>query len=304
MRSADYTRNAATLPALYQDDAASFAQVDAFLGIADDLNEALVDTLGSLAWDIGPDAALRWPSHVPLGAGRDELMADLTARYDLLTQWFALDAPGSWGLGETGVAARRRFVSRAARLWRRRGTPRGFVDWFCTYFGIEASTERPFLLEHFKVPGGVLDAEPYTATLFVPNSSPFADYRRRLEAAQFARWYAPAHVVVRVCYVEMGRLETLLPFTSPATLPATATTTELNTYAGLIRDHATLLRELACTVVSVVDHGNGIRIYGCAEDGEEPFTPPFDPTTHTERPIDHLDVGSLPTTETTEEGPS
>jgi hypothetical protein len=304
MRSADYTRNAATLPALYQDDAASFAQVDAYLGLADDLNEALVDTLDSLSWDMGPDAAARWPAHVPLGAGRDALMEALTDRYDQLTQWFALDAPSSWGLGETGVVARRRFVSRAARLWRRRGTPRGFVDWFCTYFGIEAATERPFLLEHFKVPGGVLDAEPYTATLFVPNSAAFADYRRRLEAAQFARWYAPAHVVMRVCYVEMGRLETLLPFTSPATLPASATDDELAAYGRKIRDHATFLRELACSVVSVVDHGNGIRIFGCADDGEEPFVPPYNPAVHTERPIDHLDVGSLPTTDTTEEGPS
>lgn len=286
MRSADYTRTAATLPALYQEDAESFAQVDAFLGLVDELNEATLGAIEGLAFGLGPDAALRWPHDVPLGAGSEALLAALLARYDELTQWFAFSAPGSWGTGEGAIAARRRFLAKSARLWRRRGTPRGFVDWFCTYFDLTTQAQRPFLLEHFKVPGGVFAPEDFTGTLFVPASDTFGDYRVRLEAAQFAQWYAPAHVALRVCFVAEGFLDTLLPLTAPATLPASPTAAQITTYETAVIAHAQALRELACTVVSLVDHANGIHIYGC----------PAEPEDTAERSIDRLDVGKLPTT--------
>ncbi|MGC4174832.1 hypothetical protein [Demequina sp.] len=284
MRSADFTRTAATLPALYQDDAASFAQVDAFLGLADELAEAIVAHVDSLAFTLGPDAGASWPHDVPLGAGGAELIASLTERYDALAEWFAFDVPSSWGAGEVGLSARRRFLTKAARLWRRRGTPRGFVDWFCTYFAIDAAADRPFLLEHFKVPGGALNPGPFTATLFVPNSATFVDYRRRVEAAEFVDWYAPAHVAMRICYVAPGFLEGL---PAPATLAPTEA--DVTTFRNQLLAQLTTLRELACTVVSVIDHANGIHLYGC-----DPATIP--PTALGEpRSVDHLSVGHLPT---------
>jgi hypothetical protein len=161
------------------------------------------------------------------------------------------------------------------------------VDWFCVYFGITAPTERPYLLEHFKVPGGTFDAEPFTGTLFVPNSEPFEDYRRRLEAAQFARWYAPAHVALRVCYVDVDAIEAEVGLIDPPILDPDATDDEVAEYAGKVAQHAIDLRTLACTVVSVVNHSNGIRIYGCALDGDVP-----------ERSVDLLGLGKLPTTPT------
>lgn len=284
MRSADYTRTAATLPALYQDDAASFAQVDAFLGLADDLAESMVATIEELASLMGPDAVLRWPHDVPLSAGSTALLASLTERYDALGEWFAFDVPSSWGQGEVGVAARRRFLAKAARLWRRRGTPRGFVDWFCTYFDIQSPEDRPFLLEHFKIPGAPLSALPYTATLFVPNSPRFVDYRRRVETSQFVEWYAPAHLAMRVCYVAVGDLEGL-----PAVATLSPTETDVTAYREALFTQLMLLRELACSVVSVVDHANGIHLYGC-----DPATvPPID--LGEPRSVDHLSVGHLPT---------
>lgn len=285
MRSPDYTRLAAQLPPVYQDDVASYQQVDAYLGLADELAEATIEALEDAGFSLGPDAALRWPSELPLDAGSDALIASLLESYDAVAESFAFRFPSSWGADEAAVLARRRFTAKAARLWRRRGTPRGFVDWFCTYFALEEQQFRPFLLEHFKVPGGVFDAEPFTATLFVPNSATFVDYRRRLEAADFARWYAPAHVFLRVCFVPVGFLDTLLPLATPVTLAPGADQAAVDAYRLALVDHAQLLRELACSVVSVVDHANGIHIYGCpAPDGPPP-----------ERPIDHLDIGKLPT---------
>jgi hypothetical protein len=189
------------------------------------------------------------------------------------------------GRGRRGDKAT--LPARAARLWRRRGTPSGFLDWFCLYFGITEAAERPYLLEHFKVPGGTFDAEPFTGTLFVPNSEPFEDYRRRLEAAQFARWYAPAHVALRVCYVGVGALEAEIGLTDLPVLAPDATDDEVDDYADDVAQQAIDLRTLACSVVSVVNHSNGIRIYGCGLVGDEP-----------ERSIDLLGIGKLPTTPT------
>ncbi len=293
---ADYTRNSATLPALYQDDAVSFAQVDAYLGLADDLNEAVVELIEDLTFGLGPDAALRWPTDLPLSAGPDALVASLTERYDALAAWFAFDVPTSWGSGEQGLAARREFVARAARIWRRRGTPQGFLDWFTLYFAYRPATadddgdEVPFLLEHFKVPGGNFSPDPYTATLFVPNLPQFSDYRRRIEAAQFTRWYAPAHVSLRLCFIAPGRLATQATFSTPLTLAPDADEDAVTEYSKTLRDHAKELRQLACDIVSLVDHANGIHIYGCDDDGI--------PVNDTERSVDHIDIGKLPTTGT------
>jgi len=287
MRNADYTRTAATLPAVYSEDASSYAQLDAYLGIADTLHQAMLELLEDLDFAIGPDAALRWPTDLPLQAGADALLANLAARYDALATWFAFEVPGSWGVTEEGVATRRLFLGKAARLWRRRGTPAGFIDWFCVYFGIDVAEHRPYLLEHYKVPGGAYESEPYTGTLFVPNSEPFEDYRRRLEAAYFARWYAPAHVALRVCYVPVGAIESELGLATPAILPATATSGEVTLYAEAVAKQVRDLRTLLCNVVSMVDHGNGIRIYGCGLPGDEP-----------ERSVDLLGIAKLPTTPT------
>lgn len=134
MPSADYTRLAQHLPAVYADDAASFAQVDAFLGLADELNHAYVERLEDLALVLGPDAALRWPPDLPYDAGGDALLEAFLDGYDEVATWAAFAFPASWGRDEVGVAQRRAFLAKAARIWRRRGTPRGFLDWFCLAF--------------------------------------------------------------------------------------------------------------------------------------------------------------------------
>ena len=279
MRSADYTRLADQLPPVYRDDEFSFAQVDAFLGLVDDVLQSFAANAEDVAFTLGPDALLRWPDDVPLHAGPDALVDRYVEVLDEMASWWAYRFPSTWGTDTAGLDKRRQFLLKAARLWRRRGTPRGFLDWFCLYFDLDVEDERPYLLEHFKAPGGPFTAEPYTATLFVPNTLPFHDYARRREAADFVTQYAPAHVFVRVCYVRSDFFDVFAPFADPAILRRNPAASDVTAYRLKLTAHISQLSTLLCSVVSDVDHVNGVHIYHCIDQG---------------RTIDRLGVGRLP----------
>lgn len=280
MRSADYTRVAEQLPAVYRDDADSFAQIDAYLGLMDELNHEYAQMIEDLAWALGPDAALHWPAAVPLRAGADALREHHIATYDTLARWFGFEVPGMWPRNDEGLARRRQFVTRASRIWRRRGTPGGFVDWFCLFFGVDESVGRPFLLEHHKIAYLIPGAGPFTATLLVPNTGPFHDIAGRVAAAEFARLHAPAHVALRMCFVGLDHLGSVKPLTDPLT----RTDQSDIEWANQVAEHASLLRELLCTVVSEVRHADGLQVFRCPEPG----------ATAKPRPENHLGLGRLP----------
>jgi hypothetical protein len=284
MRSPDYTRLAYQLPAVYQESPGSFAQIDAYLGLADELSHAIVERLEDLLLSLSPDSVLRWPTDVALDAGEDELLASYLRTYDEVAAWAGFTFPASWGADEAGVSVRREFLARCARLWRRRGTPRGFLSWFSLYFGLSATTavpEVPYLLEHFKAPAAGVTGEPFTATLFVPYHTTFSDWTRREEAVDFARRYAPAHVAVRVCFVDPKTFAALGTLVANPMLPPGAGAAALKAYQDEVTTQQADLNALLCTVVSVVDHASGVHIFECIDEG---------------RPIDRLDVGHLPTT--------
>lgn len=266
----DYLPLAAHLPPIYADDAASFEQVESYLGLVDDLNRAYVERLAELTTWLSPEAVALWPGDRPVDAGADAVLARYRAVYDELARWFAFSFPASWGAGPASLARKREFVARAARVWRRRATPRGFVDWFVLWFAV-AAADRPFLVEHFKfgTPTGAAGEQgpdpALRATLFVPSTPQFSDFNRRKEAIAFADRYAPAHVRLRVCWVRPGW--NLDPVPGPG-----ATPTEIDAYRSRVNT-------LLCSLVSFVDHANGIRIWECIDEG---------------RPVDRLNVGQLP----------
>lgn len=284
MRSPDFTATSALLPPVYQEEVASFAQVDAYLGLVDELARARVEFLEDLPAVLGPDAALRWPTELPLTAGATAWVDHLTATYDEVARWVAFTVPTTWPEGAAGVAARRSFLAKAARLWRRRGTPRGFVDWLCLYYRLPGEAERPVLVEHHKIAGPGFMPEPFTATLFVPVSAAVATHAQRLDVAGFVRWYAPAHLDIRVCFVRPDVFDTFAVFAAPAVL-ADDSAAAVAAYESDLRAQAKVLRELLCSVVSVVSHADGIHLYGCPAE-----RPPV-----AERDIDHLGIGALPT---------
>ena len=257
------------LPAVYAEDAQSYAQLESYLGLADDLNRAYVERLDELGTWLSPEAVSLWPGDRALDAGDDAILARYLAVYDELARWFAFRFPPSWGTGPESLRRRRDFLSMAARIWRRRGTPRGFVDWFSFWFGV-ADADRPFLVEHFKFgqptgPGGS-GPEPWLrATLFVPSTDQFSDFNRRREAIGFAERYAPAHVHMRVCWVKPGWNLDPVPGEG-------ATADEIEKYRKRVNG-------VLCSLVSFVDHANGIHIWECIDEG---------------RPVDRLDVGRLP----------
>lgn len=279
MHSPDYTRLASQLPALYQDDAASYAQIDAFLGLADELSHAHLERLEDVALQVSPDAMLRWPPEVPLDAGADALLASYIETYDVVASWLGFVFPAGWPRTEAGLGKRREVLARMTRLWRRRGTPRGFLDWFCRYFDV-AEANRPLLVEHFKAPGMQFPDEPWTGTLFLPSTTQFDNFARRREAVEFVDWYAPAHVWIRVCFVDPGFFAAHGFLLAPPTLPANATQDDVKAYAAEVVTHQKDLNGLLCSVVSVVSHANGVHIFECIDDG---------------RGIDRLGVGLLPT---------
>lgn len=279
MRSPDYTRVAALLPPLFQEDVASFTQVDAFLGLADELAHAHLERLEDLALQVSPDALLRWPAEVSLDAGADALLASYAATYDAVASWLGFEFPQGWQATEAGLVKRREVLARMTRLWRRRGTPRGFLDWLCRYFDIAAS-DRPLLVEHYKAPGAQFPAEPYTATIFMPSTTQFGSFTRRREAVEFVNWYAPAHVWIRVCFVATDYFAAHGFLLHPPTLSPGATQDQVTAYAAEVATHQADLNSLLCSVVSVVSHADGVHIFECIDDG---------------RGTDRLGVGLLPT---------
>ena len=68
-------------------------------------------------------------------------------------------------------------------------------------------------------------------------------------------------------------------FEGAPTLPIGASAGELATYQAEVIAHQSNLAGLLCSVVSVIDHANGIHVYECGTQ---------------ERPIDQLGVGRLP----------
>lgn len=210
------------LPAVYQEDEASWNQVTGFLGLVDELYRAYVAQLEDVTTWLSPAAANVQPpglsSHAQPPAAGGPAAGALAEQelLDELASWFSFTFPLSWSGGDLEAPQdrlrrkERAFVLRAARIFRRRGTPQGFVDWFCFAFDVP-ETDRPVLIEHFKYrpsgdPSGLTaaDPDPYglRVTLLVPRTAAFDDYRRRREAADFVRHWLPAHLLTTVCWVD------------------------------------------------------------------------------------------------------
>ena len=275
MASADYTRLAQYLPAVYQDDAASFAQIDAFLGLADELNHAYLERLDDLSLVLGPDAALRWPTDLPLDAGRDALARRVPVR--ATTRWprwaaFAFPAVVGARRGRRRAAAHvpgqggpdlaaPRHAARVPRLvlpgLRDRRRRRGRTCSSTSRCPVRRSSTRSS-----------------RGTLFVPSTSQFSDYRRRHEAVGVRR------LVRAGARAAAGLLDPPgLRRPGPARLPADPTPEQVAAFQAAVDLYRADLRALLCSITSFIDHANGIRIWECIDEG---------------RSIDRLDVGHLP----------
>ncbi len=273
MASPDYLPLAAELPAVYQDDAESFAQVSSYLGLADELQREFVDALDDLTSWLSPLATGMWPPGLLPDAGADAVLDAQLATLEEAARWVGFAFPPSWPRSAEGLTKRREFLLKAARLWRRRTTPRGFLDWFCLAMDI-APEHRPWLMEHFKFgtpsgPGGVTGPDPgLRATLFVPSTAQFLDFSRRREAIGFVERHAPAHVLMRVCWVNETFEQDLL-----APVPAPDAT------AAQVAQYRERVRRILCSLVSKIEHQHAIRIWECVDEG---------------RDVDRLGVGRLP----------
>jgi hypothetical protein len=216
----EYRPIAEHLPAIYQEDAASWEQVRGFLGLVDALYRSYLGALEDLTTWLSPDARTVQPPGI---APQDDPVAEYMAVYAELADWFAYAFPPSWATGDADadLDRRRAFLLRVARLWRRRGTPGGFYAWFGFYFfglTVPAHDDRPIMIEHFKYRAAndtsgatkpdpnapIPDPAAHQVTLLVPRTTAFDDYRRRREVVQFVAREAPAHLLFRVCWVPPG----------------------------------------------------------------------------------------------------
>lgn len=210
-----YRPLASHLPGFYREDTESWSEICGFLGLLDDLFRGYLDTLDELPVWLSPYAR---QARVP-GTAPDTAAARVRDRYrsalDSVAGWFDFCPPAGWSQDddpEAELDRRREFLLRVARLWRRRGTPRGFVDLFSVRFGLEEAEARPVLLEHFRYrpasaydddagDGGAEDPYALRVSLLVPVTATFREHRVRKEAVQFVARHAPAHLLTRVCWV-------------------------------------------------------------------------------------------------------
>jgi hypothetical protein len=214
-RPSAYTPIAAHLPGAYQQDADSYEQVSGYLGLVDELLRGAAAQLDDLLLWLSPDMrSLRPPGLAP-----DAQVGEIYARYralaDELASWFGYRFPGSWERRDDPDAElnrKRAFLQRAARLWRRRGTPRGFYAWLVFAFDLWDPQARPIMIEHFRyrdddsagAAEGDEDDFAHRVTLLVPLGDRFPDMRRRRELADWVERQAPAHLQVRVCWLAPG----------------------------------------------------------------------------------------------------
>lgn len=247
------------LPAVYEEDPGSYEQVTGYLGIADDLLRAHLAALEDVTAWLSPEARhVRPPGPSsglldPEGDAARQLEA-VRAVFAELAGWFAFQLPRSWDRldpsGEVDLEAtldrHREFLLRAARIWRERGTPRGFLAWLCFWFELEDDEELPLLLEHFKYRDDHTlgqegetreDIFAHRVSLLVP-LGPFDAHERRRELVQFVARHAPAHLLVRVCWVPEG-------FEPPPL------------------DDPDAVRELLTTITSFVEEDDGFHLGKC-----------------------------------------
>ncbi|MFF0204623.1 hypothetical protein [Streptomyces sp. NPDC005017] len=277
--AAEYTTIATHLPGVFAADRESFEQIEGFLALVDDLNRAYLDRLAELPLWYSP-AGAAWPPGLPADAGGDALLTRISELYDELADWYGFVFPGTWRDAQ-GLTRKREFLEKAARLWRRRGTPRGFLDWFCLWFGLSEPSQRPLLVEHFKyATAGERAGTPHTdtdgrrrplpwlrATLFVPVSAAFPDAAARTEASLVVERYAPAHVLTRLCWVPDG-------FVLERRQGPGADDPETE------EEFRERVRGLLCGLVDLTEHKDGLRLGSCIDEGAA---------------ADRLDVGRLPT---------
>lgn len=277
MPSPDYLPLALDLPAVYQEDQASFDQIDSFLGLADALvRDHLTDLADAERW-LSPDGLQMWPPGVTADSAWEGVRDAHLADQEELARWTGFGLPATWPASVGGLLRRRTYLRRAARIWRRRATPGGLVSWFRLAFDDALQGSVPDLVEHFRVvdpaptnpteSAALAQLDPWLrATLFVRGDGPFSSMTRRRQAVAFVDRYAPAHVLVRVCWVDPEHFS--LP-TTPGPGSSRAT----------VVDWQRSMRTILCSLVSFVDHANAIRIWTCAGQGQAQ---------------DQLDVGALP----------
>jgi hypothetical protein len=224
-----YRPAADVLPTIYQEDAGSWEQVSSYLGLADDLLRAYLAALEDLPGWLSPHAReLRPPG---LGAGlpaagapatdAERQLTALSALYAELAGWFGFaEFPRSWRKEtdpEATLDKEQAFVERAARIWRERGTPRGFLAWLAFWFDLTPADV--LLLEHFKYrddetygKAGDTRVDPWAhqVTLLVSLDA-FPLHERRRELVHFVARHAPAHLLVRVCWVTAEQLADVCP---------------------------------------------------------------------------------------------
>jgi hypothetical protein len=226
-----YTPIVEHLPAVYQDDAASFAQVSGYLGLLDELLRDAVLTLDDALLWLSPEFRALHPPGLPADAPVEDVYARYRGVADELASWFGYRFPHSWERRDdpdSELNRKRAFLWRAARLWRRRGTPRGFYVWLAFSFDLWDPQERPVMIEHFRyrdtdVGASAADDDDFAhrVTLLVPLSDRFPDLRRRRELIAWVEREAPAHLFVRVCW--LARDDKRLTGFDPSDAPAVRT---------------------------------------------------------------------------------
>ena len=276
MPSPDYLPLSLGLPAVYQDDQVAFAQLDPDLDLADTLIRSGLTALEDAETWLSPESLDQWPTALAADAGRDAVHDAQWAVQDALAAWTGFAFPPSWPTGAAGLkrlprlpatggpaVARPRHTTGVRQSWRSASPsptpperPRRY--WWST----SGSPTRPTPAWLTSTPG----CAP-RSSCGVTRSSPTTDAVARRSRSSTA---------TRRPTSRSGSAGSGRHFMLPTPPKSDAGPVAVATWQQQMRD-------LLCSVVSEVDHGVGIRIGQCADEG---------------RPQDRLDVGQIPASHT------
>lgn len=166
-----YCPSYSELPEIYRRDSRSWEQIQDYMGMVDSLCRQYLNDLIEFPLWMSPAALDLFPPGSSFTQSARKIAEQQNAALDEVARWMAFDFPQHeiWQINRSdNVQQCRQVLERKAdllrrlpKLFRERGTPKGFLAFFCFCFGLDPRSENecPILIEHFNYRGTGPDSD-------------------------------------------------------------------------------------------------------------------------------------------------